>query len=171
MNLLKIIRKSKLSKFFYGFEDLFYMFNDWQLYLKNDDTSNKMFWNNLNTICYNQYQNYIRKIWVKYHKKSEELASKAQINTSRLNNDVWLIFQQGYYYKAAQKELEALNHLSSITKNPSRTLSIVAVSAVNLLYKAGEIEEARTKAIRWIADNRCLEFARQELQELLTLSR
>jgi cold shock CspA family protein/anti-sigma regulatory factor (Ser/Thr protein kinase) len=93
--------------------------------------------------------------WLKHHSESERLASIAEAAKRESLN---------LYRQAAEAETKALEALG---KNKIRTLGITVVSATALYYKAGEYEEARDFAIRWIKEPLLPPFATEQLEELL----
>lgn len=100
--------------------------------------------------------------WSRYHTQSEQLANEAE-SEERLGN---IERATELYDLAAAAELCALDE-ADITK--SRTVGITAVSAVALLYKAGNFAEARHLGEEWLGKDDLLPpFAIDQIHEILT---
>jgi hypothetical protein len=98
--------------------------------------------------------------WAEHHSDSERLACDADAAIRR--GDLRLAAE--LFGSAAQAEVKALATLGS---DKPRTLGITAVSAVALLYKAGELDEAERLAHHLSTLPGLPAFATDELQGLL----
>jgi hypothetical protein len=98
--------------------------------------------------------------WSFEHRESERLAAAAH-DTLRHR---FAEQAQALYGQAADAEVRALNHVGP---DKPRTLGVTAVSAVSLLYKAGNLDEAEQLAYRAAANNDMPAFALAELRALL----
>lgn len=98
--------------------------------------------------------------WVEHHRKSEELASLANVC---LMNGHDLEAGKNYCL-AAEAELIALADLD-ITKQ--RTLGITVVSAAALWFKGQDWNRAKRVAYQWLATDSLPDFAIEELEEIL----
>ncbi|MCY4558813.1 MAG: hypothetical protein OXF79_21025 [Chloroflexi bacterium] len=98
--------------------------------------------------------------WVERHIESERFASDAEAATRRGESSAAMEL----YAKAADAEGKALQ---GVDANSTRTLGIIAVSAVALRYKAMQLDEASILAHRCLGSSHLPDFAREQLQHLL----
>jgi hypothetical protein len=98
--------------------------------------------------------------WAELHKRSEELASIAEVLVRRGQDDEAV----RRYAEAAEKEEEALLLLDD---EKPRTLGITATSAVALWLKAKEFAKAERVAVLALGRPATPEFARSDLRLLL----
>ena len=98
--------------------------------------------------------------WLSSHQESESLAAAAHESLRRGDTEQALQF----FRQAAAAETQALEALNA---DKPRTLGVTAVSAVALLYKAGELENAEQIAHRTLAMNGLPSFAIDDLRGLL----
>lgn len=98
--------------------------------------------------------------WLENHRKSEELASRAEMLERQGDFDV----ARPLYEQAAIAENEALEELDA---SKTRTLGISAVSSVALYYKAGNLEAAEAASYRFLSTGSLPEFAVEQLRGLL----
>jgi hypothetical protein len=98
--------------------------------------------------------------WSSYHRDSENLAVAAHEALQRGD----AARAQALFADASNAEIRAFESVG--TEKP-RTLGIIAVSAVSLLYKAGRLDEAAELAHRAAANRALPAFAATELRILL----
>lgn len=157
------------------FGNFLYCLKDWVAHLKlvHENFEDKSFWFNLNTCVYIDNIREHKRLWMLHHKESEMFAAMAESErTKKYEKMFGVSFSEVYYYKAAQEELEALVHLSAYiaATHPytSKDLGAIAVSAVNLLRKAGEVEAAKNAAIRYMSDVRVPRCFNSSSKQFLT---
>ena len=97
--------------------------------------------------------------WVEHHKRSERLASEAQVALFQERKTEALEL----YAQAADAEDKAL---ADLDKSKVRTVGISAVSAASLYYKAGDLESAWDVAAEWLHWPRLPDFAKDQLRSL-----
>ena len=97
--------------------------------------------------------------WVEHHKRSEKLASDAQVALFQDRKAEALKL----YAQAADAEDKALTHLD---RSKVRTVGISAVSAASLYYKAGDLERAGELAAEWLRWPALPAFAQNQLRSL-----
>lgn len=102
--------------------------------------------------------------WMAHHTESEFLASSAEMEMRAGNTRVAIAL----YIRAAEQELQALGDLD---ESKIRTLSITAVSAVSLLFKAQQFKESQMIAHQWLGKGILLPFAVNQLSELVQSNR
>ena len=98
--------------------------------------------------------------WSDHHKSSERHASKAQIASRDGDSSQ----ARKFYAWAADAEQRAVSDLDA---SKSRTFAISAVSAVSLYYKAAMFEEAKQVARDYLAMDSLLDFAKEQLGDLV----
>lgn len=98
--------------------------------------------------------------WLDWHKESERFASEAHLLMRR--GDV--VRARDFFLRAAEAENQAL---LSLDATKVRTLGIITVSAVSLLFKAGSYSEAESLTIKGLAANNLPPFAEEQLKSLL----
>jgi len=98
--------------------------------------------------------------WLEHHRKSELLASDAEIASHRGDGER----ARELYKKAAEAEENALREVGHEQR---RTYGITAVSAVSLFLKAAEPQAARDLALRCLDSERLPDFAYSQMKELL----
>jgi hypothetical protein len=99
--------------------------------------------------------------WLELHKRSEALASAAHI--AQKENDQTTAYS--LFLEAGKAEMDALELLDASEK--FRTLSVTAVSAASLFYKGRDLKQAETVAYRCLANNNLLDFAADQLRDIL----
>ena len=97
--------------------------------------------------------------WVEHHKRSERLASEAQVALFKDRKAEALEL----YAQAADAEDKAL---ADLDKSKVHTVGISAVSAASLHYKAGDLEKAGEVADEWLRWPALPDFARNQLRSL-----
>jgi hypothetical protein len=103
--------------------------------------------------------------WLKFHTKSEEYASQAEMLYQRHK----LIAGAELYRLAAGAEVEALN---SLDRSKTRTLGITVVSAASLYFKVQDFDKAKEIACEWLESKNSEHlptFAIKELKHLLRI--
>lgn len=95
-----------------------------------------------------------------HHSRSEEYASQAE--AALRNGDRERAVE--LYRMAAEEEALAL---SALDPKKTRTLSVTAVSAASLWFKAGEFRQVERIACQWLATDDLLDFAISQLQTIL----
>jgi hypothetical protein len=98
--------------------------------------------------------------WAEHHRKSEELASLAEVCLINGND----LEAEKNYRLAAEAEFAALTDLDISKK---RTLGITVVSATALWFKAQEWNRAKRVAYQWLATDLLPDFAIEDLEEIL----
>lgn len=98
--------------------------------------------------------------WLTHHKLSEALATQAH-EQLRIGHRAKA---EELFRQAAQKEQEAMVLLGP---DKPRTLGIMAVSSVSLMYKGREIERALHLAYRCLADPVITGSSREQLEDLV----
>ena len=98
--------------------------------------------------------------WLEHHRKSEQLASNAEIASHRGDGER----ARELYKKAAEAEENALRE---VRHDQPRTYGITAVSAVSLYLKAAERQAARDLALRCLDSKRLPDFAHPQINDLL----
>lgn len=98
--------------------------------------------------------------WLEHHKRSEDFASEGDVLA--LRGDVERARER--YRLAAEEERLALGDLDS---GKFRTWSITAVSAASLYFMANDAVSAEQLAHFYLADERLLQFAQDDLKDLL----
>lgn len=98
--------------------------------------------------------------WVQFHAESEARAIEATVALSAKDETR----AADLYRQAAELEQKALD---SLEQNKTRTRGITAVSAVALWYKANEYTAAERLAYGLLADDGMLDFARDQLRNLV----
>lgn len=101
--------------------------------------------------------------WLELHKKSEALAFAAH----RAKKEHDLATAYSLFLEAGKAEMEALECLDA-TEKP-RTFSITAVSSTSLFYKGKDLKKAEIVACRSLANNSLLDFAADQLRDILQL--
>lgn len=98
--------------------------------------------------------------WLTYHRRSEELATSAQVAITSHE------FKQAeqLYIDAAKAEMNAY---ASLEPTKSRTLGITAVSAASLLFKGRDFARAQSFIHKCLATQNMPPFAVEQLQSLL----
>ncbi len=102
--------------------------------------------------------------WLIHHTQSEEYVSQAEELNARHDHDR----AADFYRLAAEAETYAIE---SLAPSKTRTISITAVSAVSLYYKAKELAQARRAAHKWLATELLAPFAIDELEDMLQMIR
>ena len=97
--------------------------------------------------------------WVEHHKRSERLASDAQVALFKDRKADALKL----YAQAADAEDKAL---ADLDRSKVRTVGISAVSAASLYYKAGDLERAGEVAAEWLRWPALPDFAKNQLRSL-----
>lgn len=97
--------------------------------------------------------------WVEHHKRSERLASEAQVALFKDRKTEALEL----YAQAADAEDKAL---ADLDRSKVRTVGISAVSAASLYYKAGDLERAGKVAAEWLRWPALPDFAKNQLRSL-----
>ena len=97
--------------------------------------------------------------WVEHHKRSERLASEAQVALFKDRKAEALEL----YAQAADAEDKAL---ADLDRSKVRTVGISAVSAASLHYKAGDLERAGEVAAEWLRWPALPDFAKNQLRSL-----
>ena len=97
--------------------------------------------------------------WVEHHKRSEKLASDAQVALFQDRKAEALKL----YAQAADAEDKAL---ADLDRSKVRTVGISAVSAASLYYKAGDLERAGEVAAEWLRWPALPDFAKNQLRSL-----
>ena len=97
--------------------------------------------------------------WVEHHKRSERLASDAQVALFKDRRTEALEL----YAQAADAEDKAL---ADLDRSKVRTVGISAVSAASLYYKAGDLERAWKIADEWLRWPTLPDFAKDQLRNL-----
>ena len=98
--------------------------------------------------------------WVEHHKRSERLASEAQMALRQGRETEALKL----YAQAADAEDKAL---ADLDRSKIRTTGISAVSAASLYYKAAKLERAKEIATDWLRWPTLPDFAKDQLRSLL----
>jgi hypothetical protein len=98
--------------------------------------------------------------WVLYHSESERFASTAEMAAKHGEHDRAVEL----YKLAAEAEARALNE---VDPKKSRTLGVTAVSVAALHYKAGEYEDAKDVAQKWLNNDVLPDFAGEQLRDIL----
>lgn len=101
-----------------------------------------------------------RMTWIEYHTASERLAEQAQL--AKAQGDT--VGARSLYGEAARSESLALQQLE---RSKTRTLSVTAVSAASLYFKAADFAAAEALAHTWLTDPTLAPFAAYDLRELL----
>lgn len=101
--------------------------------------------------------------WLELHKKSEALAFAAH----RAKKEHDLATAYSLFLEAGRAEMEALESLDA--KEKPRTFSITAVSSTSLFYKGNDLKKAEIVACRSLANNSLLDFAADQLRDILQL--
>ena len=97
--------------------------------------------------------------WVEHHKRSERLASEAQVALfQNRKTDALKLYAQ-----AADAEDKAL---ADLDRSKVRTVGISAVSAASLYCKAGNLERAGEVAAEWLRWPTLPDFAKDQLRSL-----
>ena len=97
--------------------------------------------------------------WVEHHKRSERLASDAQVALFQNRKTEALEL----YARAADAEDNAL---ADLDRSKVRTVGISAVSAASLHYKAGDLERAGEVAAEWLLWPALPDFAKNQLRRI-----
>lgn len=97
--------------------------------------------------------------WVEHHKRSERLASEAQVALFKDRKADALKL----YAQAADAEDKAL---ADLDRSKVRTVGISAVSAASLHYKACDLERAGEVAAEWLRWPALPDFAKNQLRSL-----
>lgn len=98
--------------------------------------------------------------WLKYHSKSEEYASQAEVAFRRGD----LSLSTKYYQLAAKEEEIALSKLDPSKK---RTLGITAVSAASLWFKGGDFKKTESTVYKCLSSYSLPPFAIAQLRTIL----
>ena len=98
--------------------------------------------------------------WAEHHKRSERLASEAQLASLQNRRNEALAL----YARAADAEVEAL---AVLDRAKARTTGISAVSAASLYCKAANLERAEEVAAHWLGVHALPDFAKTQLRGLL----
>ena len=98
--------------------------------------------------------------WADHHKRSEQLASEAQVALLQGKRTVAIEL----YERAADAEVKALDELD---QSKVRTRGISAVSAASLYRKASNLERAEEVAAQWLGVHELPDFAKKQLRGLL----
>lgn len=101
--------------------------------------------------------------WLELHKKSEALAFAA--HKAKKEHDLATAYS--LFLEAGRAEMEVLECLNA-TEKP-RTFSIIAVSSTSLFYKGKDYKKAEIVACKSLANNNLLDFAADQLRDLLQL--
>ena len=99
--------------------------------------------------------------WLELHKKSEALADAA--HRAKRENDLATAYS--LFLEAGRAEIEALEFLDAREK--PRTFSVTAVSSASLFYKGKDLKQAETVAWRCLANNNLLDFAADQLRDII----
>ena len=99
--------------------------------------------------------------WVEHHKRSERLASEAQVALIERRTEALDLYAQ-----AADAEYKAL---ADVDRSKARTTGILAVSAASLYCKAGNLERAEEIAAKWLGWPTLSDFAKDQLRSLRRL--
>ena len=98
--------------------------------------------------------------WAEHHKRSERLASEAQLALLQDKRNEALAL----YARAADAEVEAL---AVLDRSKARTTGISAVSAASLYCKAANLERAEEVAAHWLGVHALPDFAKTQLRGIL----
>ena len=98
--------------------------------------------------------------WAEHHKRSEHLASEAQLALLQNKRNEAL----SLYARAADAEVEAL---AVLDRSKARTTGISAVSAASLYCKAANLERAEEVAAQWLGVHGLPDFAKTQLRGIL----
>ena len=98
--------------------------------------------------------------WLEHHRISERLASKAEMAVRHGRRSQ----ARRLYLEAAAAEARALQR---VREDKPRTYSVTAVSAVALLYKAGDLSTSKSLAYDYLGTGRLQPFALGQIGELL----
>ena len=98
--------------------------------------------------------------WREHHRRSEQFAILAEAR-ARLDD---VERSKILFREAAEAEQQAI---ADLAPDKERTLGVSAVSAVSLLYRADDLEDACQLAHRYLGGGMLPEFAIQQLQTLL----
>ena len=94
------------------------------------------------------------------HKEAQTLAGQA----ARSVRDGDVHISRLLYRRAGELERSAFE---LIPHDKPRTLGIIAISAVALLYKSASYQDARLLAISFLADGDLPEFCHEDIKEIL----